>query len=66
MKQSLEKQPIKIAGRNTKTPDYTGESIPAAFFLDSGKSQGNPVVGLATSNGTINLSEGTNKNELWV
>jgi hypothetical protein len=30
------------------------------------KSLGNPMVEMATPNGTINLSEGTNKNELRV
>ncbi|WP_334783083.1 hypothetical protein [Nostoc sp.] len=49
-----------------KIPDFTGELIPAAFVVDSGKSPGNPVVESTTPNGTINLSEGTNKNELWV
>ncbi|MDZ8066712.1 MAG: hypothetical protein RMY64_14005 [Nostoc sp. DedQUE08] len=69
------------AGRNIKNLDFTGELIPAASPFYSGKSPGNPVVELTTPNGTtphattggtpatqwlINLSEGTNKNELWV
>ena len=40
--------------------------IPAAYQPDSGKSPGNPVVELVTPNGTNNLTEGTNKNELKV
>ncbi|MEH2433560.1 MAG: hypothetical protein V7K25_04805 [Nostoc sp.] len=46
-----------------KTPDSTGELTPAASLSNSGKSPRNPVVELTTPNGTINLSEGTNKNE---
>ncbi|QLE40009.1 hypothetical protein FD723_05740 [Nostoc sp. C052] len=65
MKQSLEKRLIRRAGRNIKTLTPL-EIIPAEFFFNSGKSLGNPVVEMATSNGTINLSEGTKKNELWV
>ena len=42
------------------------EPIPAEFLVNNGKSLGNPVIELATSNGTINLSEGTNKNDLGV
>jgi len=65
MKQSLEKQLTPGQGRNAK-PLTPLEIIPAEHEGSSGKSPGNPVVELATSNGTINLSEGTNKNELWV
>ena len=53
------------AGRNAKSPTSL-EYTPAEHPSSIGKSQGNPVVEMATSNGTINLSEGTNKNELWV
>ncbi|WP_335138072.1 hypothetical protein [Nostoc sp.] len=42
------------------------EKTPAAHYRSSGKSLGNPMVEVDTPNGTINLSEGTNKNELWV
>ena len=42
------------------------ELIPAASFFNSGKSLGNPVVEVATPNGTNNLAEGTNKNGLKV
>ncbi|MHC5723018.1 MAG: hypothetical protein ACYTXY_02485 [Nostoc sp.] len=52
-------------GRNQKTLTSL-EFIPAEHFFSIGKSLGNPAVELATPNGTINLSEGTNKNELWV
>ncbi|MEH2383141.1 MAG: hypothetical protein V7K27_30365 [Nostoc sp.] len=65
MKQSLEKRLNPPAGRNTK-PLTPLELIPAEHELSIGKSLGNPAVEVATSNGTINLSEGTNKNELWV
>jgi len=76
MKQSLEKRLIWQAGRNPK-PLISLEFIPAEPTTSNGKSLGNPVVELATSNGTtphattggtpttqwlINLSEGTNKN----
>ncbi|MEH2282040.1 MAG: hypothetical protein V7K90_12055 [Nostoc sp.] len=60
VKQSLEKQPISEQGA-TKNPDLTGIHS-RRNELRNGKSLGNPVVGLATPNGTINLSEGTNKN----
>lgn len=40
--------------------------IPAACPFNSGKSPGYSVVELATPNGTNNLTEGTNKNELKV
>ncbi|MEH2265442.1 hypothetical protein [Nostoc sp.] len=65
MKQSLKKRLKPRQGRNT-LPLTPLELIPAEQLYGNGKSPGNPVVGLATSNGTINLSEGTNKNELWV
>ena len=42
------------------------EFIPAEFQNNIGKSLGNPVVKLAPPKGTINLTEGTNKNELRV
>ena len=66
------------ATQNSLTPL---EPIPAEFLVNNGKSLGNPVIELATSNGTtphattggtpatqwlINLSEGTNKNDLGV
>ncbi|MHC5779140.1 hypothetical protein [Nostoc sp.] len=47
----------------TQKPLTPLEIIPAEHQAGIGKSPGNPVVELATSNGTINLSEGTNKNE---
>jgi hypothetical protein len=53
------------AGRNNKTPTSL-ETIPAAHLGNSGKSLGNPVVEVAPPNGTNNLTEGTNKNELRV
>ncbi|MHC5672385.1 hypothetical protein [Nostoc sp.] len=65
MKQSLEKRLNFKAGRNTKSLTSL-ELIPAEHALNIGKSLGNPAVELATSKGTINLSEGTNKNELSV
>ncbi|MCC5645001.1 hypothetical protein LC607_19065 [Nostoc sp. CHAB 5824] len=49
-----------------KTPDLTGEHSRRTNGRSIGKSPGNPAVELATSNGTINLSEGTNKNDLRV
>ncbi|MEH1938289.1 MAG: hypothetical protein V7L14_32215 [Nostoc sp.] len=66
MKQSLKKRLIRQAGRNAKIPDLTGASFPPNKISVTAKSLGNPVVELATSNGTINLSEGTNKNDLGV
>ena len=42
------------------------EFIPAEFFYNIGKSPGNPVVKVAPPKGTINLTEGTKKNELRV
>ncbi|MBX9256246.1 hypothetical protein H1Q63_20325 [Desmonostoc muscorum CCALA 125] len=51
------------AGRNTKIPDFVGANS-RRNIANNGKSLGNPTVKLATSNGTINLSEGTNKNDL--
>ncbi|MHC0067476.1 hypothetical protein ACWATR_32010 [Nostoc sp. UIC 10890] len=65
MKQSLEKRLISEQGA-TQKPLIPLELIPAVKDITNGKSQGNPVVELATSKGTINLTEGTNKNELWV
>jgi len=53
------------AGHNNKNPTSL-ELIPAAFLSYSGKSPGNRVVELAPPNGTNNLTEGTNKNELRV
>jgi len=61
VKQSLEKRLIWQAGRNAKSLTSL-EFIPAEHTASNGKSLGNPAVELATSNGTINLSEGTNKN----
>jgi hypothetical protein len=61
MKQSLEKRLIFGQGA-TQSPLTPLEVIPAEHTCSIGKSPGNPVVELATSNGTINLSEGTNKN----
>ncbi|MEH1936593.1 MAG: hypothetical protein V7L14_23405 [Nostoc sp.] len=80
MKLSLEKQPKTKQGATIKTLTSL-EIIPAETIHYNGKSPGNPMVELATPNGTtphattggtpatqwlINLSEGTNKNELWV
>ena len=65
MKQSLQKQPTLERGTTNKTPTSL-EINPAAFLFNSGKSPGKPVVELATPNGTNNLTEGTNKNELEV
>jgi len=42
------------------------EFIPAESFYNIGKSPGNPVVKVAPPKGTINLTEGTKKNELRV
>ena len=53
------------AGHNTK-PLTLLELIPAASSHNSSKSLGNPVVEVAPPNGTINLTEGTNKNETRV
>ncbi|MEH2380494.1 MAG: hypothetical protein V7K27_24225 [Nostoc sp.] len=47
-----------------KIPDRTGVHSRRIFGQDNGKSPGNLVVESATPNGTINLSEGTNKNDL--
>ena len=63
VKQSLEKRLKRKRGTKIKPPTLL-ESIPAAHFVSSGKSPGNPVVELATPNGTNNQAEGTNKNEL--
>ncbi|HAA28464.1 MAG TPA: hypothetical protein DCE56_13270 [Cyanobacteria bacterium UBA8553] len=53
------------ARHNNKTSTLL-EIIPAAPSTSSGKSLGNPVVELATPNGTNNLTEGTKKNGMWV
>lgn len=53
------------AEHNIKPPTSL-EPIPATQSRSSGLSPGNPVVELATPNGTINLTEGTKKNELRV
>jgi hypothetical protein len=53
------------AGHNTKNPDFIGDN-PAVYVFDNGKSLGIPMVELATPNGTNNLTEGTNKNDLRV
>jgi hypothetical protein len=65
MKQSLEKRLSNRQGA-TQNPLTSMEIIPAEQAFSNGKSPGNPAVELATSNGTINLSEGTNKNDLGV
>jgi hypothetical protein len=65
VKLSLEKQLNRKQGATTKTLTSL-EIIPAVNTLYNGKSPGNPIVEMATPNGTINLSEGTKKNELWV
>jgi len=76
MKPSLKKRLICRQGATQKSLTPL-EFIPAEPASSNGKSPGNPVVELATSNGTtphattggtpatqwlINLSEGTNKN----
>ena len=53
------------AGHN-ENPPTSLETIPAAYFPNSGKSLGNPVVEVATPKGTNNRTGGTNKNELKV
>ena len=64
MKQSLEKRPT-WKRVTTITPDFIGDN-PAAYSVNSGKNPGVPMVEMATPNGTINLTEGTKKNELRV
>jgi len=50
--------------RHNRYLDLTGDKYNSRrIALDSGKSPGNPVVELAIPNGTINLTEGTKKNE---
>uniref|UniRef100_A0A8J7A8B8 Uncharacterized protein n=1 Tax=Desmonostoc muscorum LEGE 12446 TaxID=1828758 RepID=A0A8J7A8B8_DESMC len=51
-------------GANKNSPDSDWSLFPPGREVITGKSQGNPVVEMAASNGTINLSEGTNKNDL--
>ena len=62
-------EPIKVtkkqAGHRPLIPTSL-EIIPAEFLTNIGKSPGNPVVKLAPPKGTINLTEGTKKNELRV
>jgi hypothetical protein len=53
VKQSLEKQPKLKAGHNIKTPDFIGANS-RRIVHNSGKSPGNPMVEVATPNGTIN------------
>jgi hypothetical protein len=65
VKQSLKKRLISERGATLNSRLYWS-SIPATHPPSSGKSPGNPVVELATPNGTNNLTEGTNKNELRV
>ena len=65
VKQSLEKQ--LTFGRSTQYKARLNWRINPAVSVDnSGKSPGIPVVEMATPNGTNNLTEGTNKNELEV
>jgi hypothetical protein len=59
------KSNLHASGTQQQNPTLL-ELIPAAFSSYSGKSPGNPVVKLAPPNGTNNLTEGTNKNELRV
>jgi len=65
VKPSLKKQPISERGTILK-PRLHWRSFPPHTLDHSGKSLGNPVVEVATPNGTINLTEGTNKNKLRV
>ncbi len=64
-----ETEPIKVthvrAGHRPLIPTSL-EIIPAESKRNIGKSLGNPVVKLAPPKGTINLTEGTKKNELRV
>ena len=53
VKQSLEKQPT-LERDTTSKPRLHWSSIPAASYTNSGKSPGNPVVEVATPNGTNN------------
>ena len=64
VKQSLKKQPT--VRRDITLIPTSPEIIPAALFYISGKSPGILAVEVATPNGTNNLTEGTNKNELRV
>jgi hypothetical protein len=68
MKQSLKKQPSQkqVTTLTTVRSLTSLEFIPAASVKNSSQSLGNPVVELATSKGTINLTEGTNKNAIKV
>ncbi|MBN3874874.1 MAG: hypothetical protein HWQ23_32745 [Nostoc sp. JL33] len=61
MKSGLEKRLTSEQGV-TQKPLTSLEFIPAVICSENGKSPGNPVVELTTPKGTINLSEGTNKN----
>lgn len=63
VKPSLKKQPTSDAGHNTKPPDLIGEKLireafPPHFCPDRGKSQGNPMVELATPKGTQQSDQG--------
>ena len=65
MKQSLEKQLTPERSHNIK-PDFIGAEFPPHSNPNSSKSHGNPIVELATPNGTNNLTEGTKKDGLKV
>ena len=53
MKQSLKKRPITKQDTTSK-PDFIGDNSRRAPECDSGKSLGNPMVEMATPNGTNN------------
>jgi hypothetical protein len=53
VKQSLEKQPTRERDTTSK-PRLHWSQFPPQFYIANGKSPGNPVVEMATPNGTIN------------
>ncbi len=54
MKQSLEKQPTLERDADRQNPDFIGDktAFPPKYYKINGKSLGNPMVEVATPNGT--------------
>jgi hypothetical protein len=60
------KSNLSLSGAQSEIKPRLYWKIPAVHLFSNGKSLGNPVVEVVPPNGTNNLTEGTNKNELRV